>query len=109
MNDITNLLSRTEKRNSEIISIEDNSFNSIRDFIKKFEEEIMTRKGDDEIVRIVVVNDIIIKLQTKDNGTPLIFDFRKLFEGKFNHYIEMDFFVRYICNEYNLILTQYTL
>lgn len=75
MEKLDKILSATEKRNSFIFPIDPViPLNKVYDSILLKKEYW---KGNDTLVRIIFKDGFVMKLQTKDNGTPIIYVFDK--------------------------------
>lgn len=70
-----NILTETEKSNSEIVILGETS-GSFKGIFDEVIETIETGKGNKEIVRIITY-EYILMLQTKDNETPKVYVFKK--------------------------------
>lgn len=76
MKNIEEYLSRTEKRNSKIVVMENKPLRRGLNLIIGLKDLNETDKYK-RIVRIVFVQDYIVKLQSYDNGTPYVIVFKK--------------------------------
>lgn len=99
MNLLEQVLSPTEKKNSKIVETNDKSVLTVLNWIGTL-KDINENEPYDKIVRVVFINEEIIKLQSYDNGTPYIFVLgEKAKKGYMLKGLEM------LCNQDKLTLT----
>ena len=103
MTKLDEILSRTEKKNSKIFNVGKRFVNIALDCINSFiilcEDEKFGK-----IERIIVVDGTVVKLQSADNGTPLVFVFDE--DNVTLDYLEPTLEV--LCNRRNVILSKIT-
>lgn len=100
MNLLEKVLSPTEKKNSKIIETKGKSLRRVLNMIIAI-KDLNENEEFNKIVRVILINEDIVKLQTYDNGTPYIF----VLESK-DENVYLEDCLEILCSRENLTLTK---
>lgn len=97
------ILSRTEKKTSKIVKVKTGLFNVAIGHINCY---ILLNKDEKfgKIERIVLVDGTVVKLQSHDNGTPIVF----VFDEESLLLRELESAIELLSNRRNVILSKIT-
>lgn len=103
MNEYKKYLSKTELKNSVIDEVYTDDFQICNGKIGEIEDLLKYSKKGVKIVRFVIINGNIIKLQNYDNGTKVVYVFKKdyIYLGDIINSIKN------LANDYNIEVSEF--